>query len=909
MSKQKIELAANARIGIIGGGPAGSFFAVQALKLALQKKLNINLTIFDEKRFTAPGPKSCNMCAGVISDHLIKYLANDGIVIPAGRVQRKIDGYYFHTRSRSIYLKTSYDEAIFTVFRGNGPVKSDAEGNVSFDGFLLETAQKRGATVIDAQILDIQLPDKPESPVKCVTKDGQTYSFDLLVAACGLNTALLEKFQNLGFGYKPPVILRTFQTEAHLGREYIEKHFGNNVHTFVLGLGKIDFVAMVPKRDYITISVVGSGHMTHEDLKKFLEHKKVRKMFPDTFQEESFECSCAPKIAFCSARNPAVDRFVMIGDTSYSRYYKNGIESAFITAQLAAQAAFNTGVDAASFKKAYFAQANKIIVKDNRYGRVFFRLNKWVSKSSLLTKALMDLTRSEHLTYTARILRQVLWIMFTGKEPYKKAFIYTLNPFLQIMVLIYIIKTMLSMAGSALFAFLRFIIKPLLGASPAVAGENPPSDVLEKITGISGLPETLGPLHDNQTVVIIGGGPAGTSCAINLKRLAQRRGLNIKVIIYESKVFQGKPQYNQCVGVLSPPIANILEEELEVPFPHHLVQREINTYVLHSDNRQINLVSENEISYAVRRVNFDNYMMEEALKRGVEVIKSRVTNVEFGRDKVMVYSETDNRVADVVVGAFGSDAGTAQAFESVTGYRQPQFLNSIVTKVYTDEKFMKDFGNYIHAFLPSMRKIEFGGITPKRNHLTINIAGEDVSFEWMDKFLRYPPVRKLLPPDFKVEDQEHSFHKGRFPVHPARNLFGDRYIMIGDASGLIRPFKGKGVNAACLGGLEAARIMIEQGISKSAFKIYLRSFDNVTQDILYGKLLRWLAIQSANTGVLDGVIDLAGREEVLRRALFNCVSAHKPFKKIMAETAGFNILMKLARTTLTSYFLRGKPDE
>ena len=34
------------------------------------------------------------------------------------------------------------------------------------------------------------------------------------------------------------------------------------------------------------------------------------------------------------------------------------------------------------------------------------------------------------------------------------------------------------------------------------------------------------------------------------------------------------------------------------------------------------------------------------------------------------------------------------------------------------------FGNRIHAFLPTSPRIEFGAITPKGNHLTINIAGD-----------------------------------------------------------------------------------------------------------------------------------------------------------------------------------------
>ena len=416
----------------------------------------------------------------------------------------------------------------------------------------------------------------------------------------------------------------------------------------------------------------------------------------------------------------------------------------------------------------------------------------------------------------------------------------------------------------------------------------------------------LGPLENGQLVAIVGGGPAGVSCAIALRNLAQQMGRDLRVLLYEGKVFSGlAPHYNQCAGVLSPPIEQILWQKLQVPFPWHLVQRRLTGYILHSDRCQLLLTGDNEICYVVRRVQFDDYLLEQAAARGVEVIHSRVTDLEFHADHVLIYSESDTQEADVVVGAFGLDDGTARMFERVSGYRPPKFLDSVVTKVHPSPEFLEQFGNVIHAFLPSLPEIEFGAVTPKGNHLTINIAGARVNSHSMGRFLALPAVRSILPgphqmapPDTPRAADDFKRFKGKFPVSVARGIFGDRFVIVGDAAGLIRPFKGKGVNAGCIGGAAVAENMMRHGISRRAFAEFLRSHpycQEVLEDRLYARLLRWLASASANRGFLDAVLELAEREERLRRALFYCVSAHRPYKQIVWETVDLRLGIKATR--------------
>lgn len=401
-------------------------------------------------------------------------------------------------------------------------------------------------------------------------------------------------------------------------------------------------------------------------------------------------------------------------------------------------------------------------------------------------------------------------------------------------------------------------------------------------------------------VVIVGGGPAGSACAIALKKLSAQYRIRIDVIIYEGKIYEGERQFNQCAGVLSPPITDIFVKGLGIEFPSWLIQRTIDGYVLHSDSNEISLEEIEEPSFAVRRIKLDEFLLNEAKNLGTQIINARVTDIEFLFNKIMVYTENKNTLADVIIGAFGLDDGTAKLFERKTNYRQPNCLQSIVTKIHPGIEFMNNFGNKIHAFLPSIKEIEFGAITPKGNHLTINIAGENITSISMDKFLEYPPVKNLLPHLNQYEKWDLNYFKGKFPICLAKGIFGDKYVIIGDAAGLVRPFKGKGINSAILTGIKTAKTIIETGISFKSFENFYKNCSDVLEDLPYGRLVRKLAILFSNFKIMPAVIEKAKKDKNLRRALFDCVSAHKNYKDIVHNTISFSALFKILQAIAMS---------
>ncbi|HEX8845704.1 MAG TPA: GNAT family N-acetyltransferase [Pyrinomonadaceae bacterium] len=416
-------------------------------------------------------------------------------------------------------------------------------------------------------------------------------------------------------------------------------------------------------------------------------------------------------------------------------------------------------------------------------------------------------------------------------------------------------------------------------------------------------------LHDGSTVVIIGGGPGGAACAIKLLQGADALGFRPRVLIFEGKDF--KVHANQCVGVLSPPVEDVLAEELELHLPPDLIKRQIFGYRLHGARENLLLtghgatasdVRRGRATYAVERAEFDQFMLDRARELGAQVIEARVTGVEFvrgdGLDEVRVYSESEYIRADAVVGAFGLDEAMLSVFEEVTqrdgSYERPsKWLKSYLTTIETPKHFQAEkMGHIVHAFLlpPAVPRIEFGAITPKDDHILVNIAGERVSSCDLDLFLQMPEVQALLP---GFDPATINYYEGRFPSAPARGAYGHRYALVGDATGWLRPFKGKGINTAIITGVRLAETMLAHGVSKKALDNYRKSCGDLLDDYRYGVVVRRLMLMGSRL-FLDPMIDVGKTDPLMYDALFDSVSGHESYRNIIKRSLKPRLVRKVA---------------
>jgi flavin-dependent dehydrogenase len=425
MAENGLRLDDGSRVGVIGGGPAGSFFSIFLLDLAYRMDLDIHVDIYEPRDYTRPGPVGCNMCGGIISESLVQNLAAEGINLPPTVVQRGIDSYMLHMDVGSVRIETPLQEKrIGAVYRGPGPRDLKEVKWGSFDGFLQNLAIEKGANVINQRVDELLWEaDQPQIKIR----KGEPQTYDLVTISVGVNAASRKLFNNLHFEYEPPKTTKTFIQEYYLGEEQIQEVLGSSMHVFLLDLPRLEFAAIIPKGDYVSVCLLGED-IDKELISNFMNSPEVRNVFPPGWDFDAKSCNCSPRINIAGSKQPYDDRIVFIGDSGVTRLYKDGIGAAYRTAKSAATTAVLQGISAEDFKEHYWPACRKIET-DNMIGQAMFLVTRIIQGQQIARRAVLRMTSNEQKEADSKKrMSMVLWDMFTGSAPYREIFVRTLSP-------------------------------------------------------------------------------------------------------------------------------------------------------------------------------------------------------------------------------------------------------------------------------------------------------------------------------------------------------------------------------------------------------------------------------------------------------------------------------------------------
>jgi flavin-dependent dehydrogenase len=376
--------------------------------MAHEMDLDLNISIFEPRRFEEVGPGGCNRCAGILSSRLIRGLETIGITLPEEIIQSEINSFNLHLDGETVRIqKPDPSRRIVSVFRGGGPRLHPGDPLESFDGFLLEQACSRGSLHVPHRVQNVHWDGKP-----VIQTSREEYQVDFLVLATGINS---RAPLSADYGYRPPV-------KALMAQEEIlrpENWSNDQVYAFFNSPPGLIFGAIIPKNDYLNISLLGKG-LTRDAINDFIYTQNLQEGLE--YDEHSSMCGCNPYIAIGPAHSFYGDHWVAVGDSAVTRLYKDGIGSAFFSARSAMQAALKNGISKGVFKK-HYAPFCQQITWDNRYGNLMYALWKITLNTPRLLEAWIRTLRDElDSPREKQIQLRVVWGMFTGDEPYRNLF-------------------------------------------------------------------------------------------------------------------------------------------------------------------------------------------------------------------------------------------------------------------------------------------------------------------------------------------------------------------------------------------------------------------------------------------------------------------------------------------------------
>jgi flavin-dependent dehydrogenase len=436
---------------VIGGGPAGAFFAIEALRKASESGRKIEVAIIEKKEeltfyeptYPSGSREGCNYCAGGISPRMSSVLEDLGLMLPKEIEQGRATSLTVQGDWKNIELRVPEGRKILLVYRGSRP-KSRPDRYFNFDSYLLEKAVDEGAKLVTGEVEDVQYSrgDRPLVTYR-VTQGQKTrhkhMESDFVVFAGGVNQALgteLEKtqlfrvMQRLIPRFKPPKVRRALIFELEVEEDFVWSMEGE-IYFVEYGSKDLEIEAssLVPKGKFVTVALIGpsidrTGPSENlEVIKGFLGLPHVERLLPKSAKLATV-CSCNPNMTVGVAKNPFGNRVAVIGDMATSRLYKDGIYSAYLTASTLVNTILDVGLDRRSLKKGYWPVIRKFKV-DNWFGRLVFAINRITFSSPLLSRIVYQAVLTERKTRTGhrRRLENILWRIASGDDEYGNIFI------------------------------------------------------------------------------------------------------------------------------------------------------------------------------------------------------------------------------------------------------------------------------------------------------------------------------------------------------------------------------------------------------------------------------------------------------------------------------------------------------
>lgn len=298
-------------------------------------------------------------------------------------------------------------------------------------------------------------------------------------------------------------------------------------------------------------------------------------------------------------------------------------------------------------------------------------------------------------------------------------------------------------------------------------------------------------------VVIVGGGPAGSTAAFYID--------NLRVLIIDKSDF---PRHKACGGGLMSSKDWPLEFE-----NYNRIKDELKSYPCDSIKMYWNRMYVAKCKFKhlfdqVSRYDFDNLLLGEALKKeNVKFLKFDLRDIKKENlDDKKVYKISDGEreiFADYIIGADGMYSKVSK-FLGNKNHKRHQFGYCLEYDIVCEKK-----DNYVHV-IPGYRwEIGYTWIFPTVDGYQVGIGimrkpRKSLKY-YLDDFMAWSIKKELISENYSVR----KTFGGAIPLKMVKNYCTDNILLCGDAMGLVKLLTGEGIYYAIKSGKIAGQVLSE----------------------------------------------------------------------------------------------------
>lgn len=299
---------------------------------------------------------------------------------------------------------------------------------------------------------------------------------------------------------------------------------------------------------------------------------------------------------------------------------------------------------------------------------------------------------------------------------------------------------------------------------------------------------------DSCDVLIVGGGPAGSTCA----RKLLRAGLD--VVVMDKKNF---PRVKVCAGWVTPAVIQTLQLDTADYSRGRTFQPIKGFRIGILGRKQVENLYDRVMSFGILRHEFDDYLLKRCGAR-LRLGEDFKTIEKIGaRWRINGALE-----AGLVIGAGGHFCPVARFMGAKASGRETVVAAQEVEFEMTEKQIREC---KIHPEVPEIYFCEdlkgYAWCFRKGNFLNMGLGREDSASlsEHVKEFLKFAKAQSRVP-----QDTPEKFHGHAYILygHTERELLGEGLMLIGDAAGLAYPESGEGIRTAVESGLLAAETII-----------------------------------------------------------------------------------------------------